>query len=410
MTFLREADIAFRDSAIIDAFGRARVSCPVTLFDSKLLYDKSTLLWDEETFGGATSTHSTANAAVSMSTTSSGDAVIRQTYMRFLYQPGKSSQVLMTFQASEDTNVRKRIGCFETSNVADSVPQNGVYFEVDGSTVSWNIAKNGTVTETEAQGDWNVDPLDGTGPSGITLDLDGTQIIVIDYEWLGVGRVRVGFVIDGFIYYVHYFNHANDSSFTSVYMSTPNLPLCYSIYQDGAGSGTLDHICCTYLSEGGQEDLGIIRSQKTGFTDIDANTPGTFYALIGLRLKTTHLDAVIKIINFTVLLTTSDDLIWELRLNPTVANSPTFTGETNSAVEIATGSTGTNPSNTTVTGGTTIASGYVTGETDFNGDINTAIRPGAAIDGTRDEIWLITSPVETTNQDVFASLTWRELI
>ena len=120
-------------------------------------------------------------------------------------------------------------------------PKDGIFFEADGD-VSWNICKNGTITESVPQSAWNVDPLDGTGASGITLNLSAAQIAIIDYQWLGVGRVRTGFVIDGLPYYVHYFNHSNNPTFKSVYMSTPNLPIRYDIQTDGTNAGSLDHI------------------------------------------------------------------------------------------------------------------------------------------------------------------------
>ena len=144
---------------------------------------------------------------------------------------------------------------FDGTGTNNLTPNNGIFFECDGS-LSWNIAKNGSITETVTQANWNVDKLDGTGPSGITLEPEATQILIIDYEWLGVGRVRVGFVIDGLIYYVHYFNHANDDTFTSVYMSTPNLPLRYTIETDGTEAAELDHICSSVISEGGLEETG----------------------------------------------------------------------------------------------------------------------------------------------------------
>ena len=59
-----------------------------------------------------------------------------------------------------------------------------------------------------AQSDWNTDKLDGTGPSGIILDESKAQILWWDFEWLGVGTVRCGFVIDGLFRTCHVFNHA----------------------------------------------------------------------------------------------------------------------------------------------------------------------------------------------------------
>ena len=91
-------------------------------------------------------------------------------------------------------------------------------------------------------------------------------------QWLGVGRVRVGFNINGVIYYAHYFNNANNLG--SVYMSTPNLPVRYEVSSTG-GSVTLDQICCTVQSEGGNSQMGTIRSINSRDLNTDADTTGS---------------------------------------------------------------------------------------------------------------------------------------
>lgn len=90
--------LQFGDSPSIDAFGRMRVADPNTLFDSKMLWDKQPLIWDEEITNGsgnATSTHSVTDSRVRMHV-EAGDTIIRQTFMRFNYQPGKSQQAMFT--------------------------------------------------------------------------------------------------------------------------------------------------------------------------------------------------------------------------------------------------------------------------------------------------------------------------
>ena len=217
-------------------------------------------------------------------------------------------------------------------------PNNGIFFE-NGNALgaSWNIAKNGTTTETVYPSAWNVDPLDGTGASGKTLDLDGTQIAIIDYEWLGVGRVRVGFVIDGLIYYCHHFNHSNDSTFTSVYMSTPNLPIRYDIQSDGTVGSTFDHICSTVISEGGIEKTGILRSIRSGTAFVTSYGTANDYALLGIRLKSTRLDITVIPESIFVLCGTSDSFIWSVEINPTIAGTFTYTDLTNSSTQYAIG-------------------------------------------------------------------------
>lgn len=399
----------YGDTPSVDAFARLRVSDNYTIFDSKQLHDKQPLFWDESIGGSATSVHSAANAETDMTVTASAsDFVIRQTKQRFNYQPGKSQLIFMTFHSPSATGATKRIGLFDGTGTNNLTPNNGIWFETDG-TNSWNIAKNGTTTESVSQANWNYDKLDGTGRSGITLDIEAAQIIIIDYEWLGVGRVRVGFVIDGLIHYCHYFKHANDSNFSSVYMSTPNLPLRYDIQTDGTEGTHLSHICSTVISEGGIEQTGILRSVDTGITHVDANAADTSYAVVGIRQKAAYNDITILPEFFSMINEQSGGFRWSLCLNPTIAGTFTYNDLTNSAVQYATGAT----ANTVSDLGIVVDSGYTTGSatTRAGGDRKfvTTLRIGSTISGTRDELVLVVTPL-TTNQDIQGSLTFRELI
>jgi len=315
----------------------------------------------------------------------------------------------MTFRSPQETGITTRVGCFDGTGVNYLTPNNGIFFESDG-TPSWNIAKNGSTVETVTQANWNIDPLDGTGPSGVTLDLTATQILIIDFEWLGVGRVRVGFVIEGLVYYCHYFNHSNDPSFTSVYMSTPNLPLRYDIQGDGANdAGSLQHICSTIISEGGQQKTGVLRSVDTGSTHIDANTVNLIYAVKGIRLRSTHLDVTVIPESFSLISETADDFRWSLCLNPTIANTFTYSGLGDSSVEHATGVGGATP-NTISDEGTVIASGYASAtQLAVAEALNTALKIGSQIDGTPDELVLAVTPL-SANADIQGALTFRELL
>lgn len=405
MTYLRRVEIQASDSASIDAFGRLRVSSPFTLFNSKLTNDKLPLLWDEALYGTGGSAHSAADARVRLSTSAASDGVVRQTFMRFNYQPGKSQLLFMTFLATQEANVRKRVGMFETSAAAASVPQNGVYLEVTSSDVAFSIAKGGSITETVLRGSnqWNIDKLDGAGVSGKTLSMAFTQIMVVDMEWLGVGRVRCGFVIDGVICWVHEFHHANEASFVSVYMRTPNLPLGYSIYQSGAGSGSLDCICSTIISEGGIDPSGLTRTHTTGTTAIACASVGTVYAMLGIKLKTAYDDGVVEPLIVTGIATsTNDSFLLSLRMNPSVASTFTYADKTNSAVQVATGVAAN-----TVTGGEEIWCAH--GRTDSAVVVPARVLPriGKSIAGTLDALVLCCSPL-SASVDMFAGVTWLE--
>ena len=271
-----------------DAFGRLRVSQPFTLFDSQNRYaaDPS---FDTSLTGSGTSTFLTNESAVSLAvTTASGDKVIRQTKRYFPYQPGKSLALLMTFvMAAGKANLRQRVGYFD--------PNNGLFLQRNGTELSFIIRTytGGSADDTRkvVQSAWNGDPLDGSGASGITLDTTKAQILFADFEWLGVGSVRVGFVIDGQYITAHTFDNANEV--TSVYMQTATLPLRIEIENTAAtaSSSSMKQICSTVISEGGYEQTSVERVARRSTTLTGIGT--SFVPLVSIRLASDSLGAVI---------------------------------------------------------------------------------------------------------------------
>ena len=282
----------------VDAFGRARVSQPLTLFDSFHRYQ------DNEKFatalGGSGSTSFSANEGlVTMDVTaSSGDYVYRESKRVFAYQPGKGLLILSTFVASiPQENLRQRIGYFGT--------QNGVYLEIDDETVYFvkRSYDTGSVVNTRiSQSQWNIDPMDGTGPSRLTLDITKAQILFTDIEWLGLGTVRCGFVINGQYIHCHSFHHAN--ILTTTYMTTACLPVRLEIENKAATSmaSTLKQVCSTVISEGGYEPTGKMFSVGTAVsTPKDMPTANTFVPIVSIRLKSTRLDSIVLPKNISIL-------------------------------------------------------------------------------------------------------------
>lgn len=384
-----------------DAFYRERVSNPVTLFDSKQIFDKAPLFFDDQEVSGSgtLSSHSTNRASTTLfvANTTAGRRV-RQTFQRFNYQPGKSQLIILTgVMGTASTGITKGIGYYDD--------ENGLFFRNNEGTlqvVKRSYVSGSAVDTAIDQSDWNIDTMDGNGPSGINIDLDKTNIFFIDFEWLGVGRVRFGFFVDGVPFYCHEILNANVQ--TAVYMSTPNLPVRYEIENDGTGAAdTLEHICCSVQSEGGQEDLGVLRHADSGA--IGSLATGTKYAALGFRLKSTGLDVNAFIESVSLLSdSTNGKAHWELLFNPTVAGTFTYSDQTNSAVQIATGAVAN-----TVSDGVVVDGGYFTDDLPPLIRIPNALRVGAAIDGTRDELVLAVRPI-TNNITIEASWTWRELL
>jgi hypothetical protein len=397
--------IELGDSPTIDAFARLRISQPHTIFDSKQLIDNAPLFWDDQEVSGAGTTSSysanTSSSVMSVSNATAGKRV-RQTFMRFNYQPGKSQVIFLTGvldKSGGGAGIIRAIGAFDD--------QNGIFFRDNESTIEAVIrsyTSGAAVDNAVSQSNWNLDTMDGNGKSGINLDFSKAQIFFIDYEWLGVGRVRVGFVIDGIPVYCHEFLHANVE--TAAYMTTPNLPLRYEIENDGTGAASsIEDICCSIISEGGATDTGAIRYYSTAGTHVDANAADTIYALVGIRLKSTALDSFIRIRDLSILSETNDDFEWLLIINPTIAGTFTFSDITNSCLQAARGATAN-----TVTGGTILAGGFGTkgAAIEVSEALNNTITLGSTISGIADRIVLCVRPL-SSNADIQGSLSWVEV-
>ena len=396
---------------ITDAFNRLRVGTPLTLFDSKLLYDKSPLFWDEATVSGSgmTSTYLSDESAVEIACSdATAGTMVRQTFQRFNYQPGKSQRIFITGildGAGSGTGITQRLGYFDDNN--------GVYFQVKDGVFSLgrrSEASGAVVDTTITQAEFNGDQFPDLGGYDFnnpycqpTVDFTKTLIFCISFEWLGVGSVIYSVIIDTVEYVLHIAHHSNN--LTQVYMRSPNLPVRYELSNDGTGGvAKIKCICSSVISEGGSEDTGILRYTSTEGTHLDADAADTLYAVIGIRLKSTHLDTTIKLVNQTLLAETNDDFEWQVVLNPTVASTFTYSDLTNSAVQVAKGVTAN-----TVTNGTVLLGGFGSNSVPTSSELLNSIRLGASIAGVRDEIVLCVRPL-AINLDIQASLTWREQI
>lgn len=343
-------EVYFSDNGV-DAFGRLRVSNPFTLFDSQNRYAIDNQ-FDTSTATGGTATFLSNESSVSLNTTtSSGSEVIRQTYRVFPYQPGKGLTVLATFvMAAPQTNLRQRVGYFNTAN--------GAFLQQNGTTVSFVLRSNSLPTpgtpsdvRTVNQADWNVDKMDGTGPSGRVLDLTKNQILYMDFEWLGTGDVRCGFYTDGRPQICHIFH--NDNTQTAVYMQTAILPVRYEITNTGAtgSASSMKQVCSSVMSDGGYEATSIdhVARRTTALGTIST----TFLPLVSIRLASTALGAVVLPNRVQVLPTTNQNYEVALFKNATLTGASYAAVSSDANVEA-------DVSATAMTGGTIVQTDYVT--------------------------------------------------
>jgi hypothetical protein len=392
-----------------DAFGRLRVSQPYTLFDSQNRYAADNQ-FDVATTGTGTTSFLSNEAAVKMEVTAGGvGSVLRQSYRSFPYQPGKGLLVLATFvmDSSMSLNLTQRVGYYDDNN--------GVFFQrVDGiySFVlrSSSIPTPGTPSDirTVNQSSWNGDKLDGTGASGYILDPSKAQILWMDFEWLGVGSVRCGFIIDGNYIVCHTFENAND--ITSVYMTTAILPIRYEIKTvTTAVAASMKSICCSVVSEGGFEQTSIDHVARR--TTILGTIGTTFLPLVSIRLAPGRTGAVVLPNRVQVLPTTSQNYEVVLIKNPTLTGATfasTVPSDTNVQFDVAA---------TATTGGTIVQSDYIssnvaggTGSTSFSNAYNFDLQLGASIAGVSDIYTVAIRTVSgATTGDALGSLSFYDL-
>lgn len=398
--------ITFPDNAL-DAFGRLVTVTPFTLFDSQNRFAADNQ-FDTAVTGGGSTTYLPNESTVQMNVgTASGDEVVRQTFRSFPYQPGKGLTVLATFVMNgPKAGLRQRVGYFNTGN--------GAFLQRDGTTVSFVLRSSSLPTpgtpsdiRTVNQADWNVDPMDGTGPSGRILDLTKDQILYMDFEWLGTGDVRCGFFVDGAPQICHIFH--NDNVNTAVYMTTAILPVRYEVTNTAvtASASFFKQVCSSVISMGGYEQTSsehVARrtTKKTGFST-------TFIPLISVRLAAGREGAVALVNRAQALPTVTQYYEVVLFKNATLTGASWAAVASDSNLQY-------DETATAVTGGEIITQEYAssTSQSRSSAEVSTGynwdLQLGASITGVSDVFTLAIRTLDATpTGDAWGSLSLYDL-
>jgi hypothetical protein len=331
---------------------------------------------------------------------------MRETTKVFAYQPGKSLLTLNTFvMSSAKDNLVQKVGYFGTNN--------GMYLELNNSILSFverTSVVGATVTETRVnQANWNGDKLDGTGASKLTLDMTKAQILWMDIEWLGVGTVRMGFVINGKFILCHSFHHAN--IINSTYITSASLPLRYEIYNTAAttSASTLKQICSSIISEGGYELRGV--QQAVSIPINAARTLGTIgvkYPVISIRLKSARLDAIVILAALSIMGDTAGKFNWSVVASGVTTGGTWQSAGASSAVEYKL-------DGVSFSGGRTLASGYFTATSTVSTNLDILKEALFKFQLERNnftseafELTLVLAS-DSSNDRVFASMDWEEI-
>ena len=395
-----------------DAFGRLRVANPYTIFDSQH-QDVENDKWDTLITGSGTKTHLPNESTIKLEiATANNDSIIRETLRTMPYQPGKSLLIMNTFaMGTPKANVVQRVGYYSANN--------GIYFENDSGNnyVVLRSSVTGNVVETKvAQSDWNIDKFDGTGYSSQGagpehtggLDVAKSNLFWLDVEWLGVGDVRCGFLVDGLLKTAHIFH--NDNKNPTTYMRSAILPLRYEIFNKGvtASNTAMRQICSTVISEGGYSQVNQTRSASTPLTGKNLtnliNNP-----MISVRLKNGRTNAVVVPVSIDLYGLQATAFKYRIFENVTSLTGASWdTTDASSAVEY-------DISATAMTGGTLIKEGIFKGlevarEINLLEFLDGVIQLTRKINATVGDIFTVAIEPTTNNDDAVVSLSWQEHI
>lgn len=399
MAYIFNNKIQYSDTGNLDAFGRLRVADLTSLLEVSQVLDKRPYIVDEVTGGTVTSFHGgKGNSRVRMSGTGVNSYVIRQTFNYAVYQPGKSQLFEASFANFQlEADVVKRVGYFNSeSGSTYSKNFDGFFLESNGITnkISFQIWKTGSLTYSADTTTWDSNEFDP-----LTIDWSLTNLMVTDFQWLGVGRVRFGLVLGGLLYYFTSYVAANNIS--SVYMTSPNKPIRYELKVSG-GTGYFDMICSQVSMEGSLNQLVIPLGIVGPSSQVTFSTAGTKYPFIGIKMNTGYEDVSPILQNINILNTSNDNYYCTVEINPTITGSYTFSATSQPEVLKSIGD-GTQTINTTGPilasfigeAGTTALSNFEL--------LNSQVNPGSNINGVSQEIWVCITPLGD-NATFFGSL------
>jgi hypothetical protein len=398
-----------------DAFARLRVSAPYTLFSSHYQNGSSEdIKW---TTGGTGSASLTATESAYYINCYAGQRYFRQSKMYVPYQPGKSSLAFIScVLINSNVSQIARVGLFDNyddKSVSGSDARDkggdGHFFMYSGGTLYVTQRKTAALTPFQtdtsvAQTSWNLDTLDGSGgasnPSNVNLSATKSNIYVIEREWLGVGRVRMGIVYNGAIIWCHRF--INENTVTTTYMKRASLPVRYEVDNtSGTSLATMVQICCTVVSEGGFNPQVRSFTADNGITAITLST--TLTPMLSIRLKSTSIRGVVDPGQFTLTVVTNANVRYVVVMNGTLTGASFTSANTNSFVEY-------DVTASAISGGSNIASGYIASNTNKTsiakvGNIQYLLSNAA---GTSDIITICAQTLSGANTGL-VSLQWYEL-
>lgn len=388
-----------------DAFGRLRTGQPVEVFSAACAFDASPLFYENELVGTAAATYDQNLASVVLSAPAPGDVARRQSRPYVRYRPGKSQQIFITGNLGSAAGFSAQMGYGDDSDGFFVVHQLGL-----GWGIIYRSSTSGApVTQAVLQANWNLDRLNGTGPSGITLDPTKQQLVTIDFGWLGIDAVRIGFVFGNQIVYCHQFDFANQIDVP--YMQRGSLPVRWSC-ENVSGAGSMLATCSSVQSEGGFNTLGVLRATSRGNSSVSLNfTTGStaLVPILTIRLASGYTRASLEPINFDVFAVGNATFEIQILVNATLTKTiPPLTWSSSSTA------TEKNLDADALSGGQVLASTYAFASATGNrnaaagADLLSDVPICSNIAGVADTLTVAVRPLSGAATTYYASLSWQE--
>ena len=380
---------------------RLKIAPFQTVFFNTFQYGKETDVWDERVVGVGTATHNVASSNIIMEVGSTaGSKVIRQTKQVMRYIPGRGATLAFAIRLdTPQVGIRRRFGLFDDYN--------GAYFEDDGGTYSYVIrsSTSGIVTERRVtREDWNGEKFDGNGYTGVTADATKQQMISINYEWYGAGIVQFNWLMKNETIHSHTFDNSNTND--KVWCSTPFLPIRVEIENVTGVAGThyMYQGSNSLIQEGEPEKLGTLESISNTIAGTTMANANTFYPIISIRLKSSNLGAVMLLRSLQAATDDNTNVYWQLLENATLTGGTWVDHpDPNSFMQY-------NITQTAVSGGTDLLSGFVIGGGGslVNLDDKAALQLGRSGIGTISDTYTLACASPNTNKAALAVLNWIE--
>jgi len=381
---------------------RRKVSTNQIVFFNSFQYTKDPQIWDEAATGTASAELDTVKGVELSVGGSAGDEVIRQTRNVIEYIPGRQNEITQVVRFTEpEEGIRRRVGLFNENN--------GFFFENWGLEYAVCIRKtdeSGTTTDTRiTRENWNIDKLDGTGPSGIVADPSAIQMLDIEYEWYGAGIVEFKWIINNNAYPIHVFYHGNRE--TEPFINTPFLPVRLELTNVDGTPGThyFYQSSTSVQAEGARGPIGREENVSTPFAGVSTGGARVLRPVLSIRLRSDRLQGVALPLEFLAASLDNTPLYYQIRRDVTLTGADWQNVPGNSFCEY-------DYAATDYTGGEAIQTGYISATN--QGITNafpkeTILQLGRNDLGTTAQIFTVLCATAQSNKDVFASLSWVEV-